>query len=122
MVRDQAQQTPTPMGKKGDTTVASSCDDEHLYKVGDHVEYHSTTHKQWMPAIVLEVNKGGQTFNLDVKKMAQPCRMRLAGAVGSDLPVPSSCEAPSGMTRTRAVGSPISSEASEFAAHSGGFL
>lgn len=46
------------------------------FQVGERVEYQSSTHKQWMPATVLEVNSDGETYNLDVKKMAQPARMR----------------------------------------------
>merc|ERR1712194_205208 len=32
-----------------------------LYKVGDKVEYQSTTHKQWMAATVMQVNNGGES-------------------------------------------------------------
>lgn len=60
---------PTP-------AISSSAPPTYMFQVGDEVEYQSTTHKQWMPAKVLQVNSGGETYDLDVKKGAQPKRMR----------------------------------------------
>lgn len=57
------------------------------------MEYWSDTYRQWMPGVVQRVRDGGQIFDLDVKKGAQACKLRIerrvpfaAGSLGSPVP------------------------------------
>jgi len=52
------------------------------YRVGDHVQYWSDTHAQWMPGVVQRVKEAGRSFDLDVKKGASPKKLRALGARG----------------------------------------
>lgn len=55
--------------------VSSPTQTETSFQVGEEVEYWSQTYKQWMPAKVSRLRDNG-TYDLDVKKGAQPDKIR----------------------------------------------
>jgi hypothetical protein len=66
------------------------------FRIKQNVEYWSQTYDQWMPAVVLKIRKdqGGVSYDLDVKKGANPMKIRKCPAAqGPPMPQTSKANA-----------------------------
>ena len=74
---------PLSMRQASPPAPSSSSKGAPVYNVGDHVEYHSASRNEWIPAKVLKARPNG-TFDLDCKPDVNPAAMRPA----TSLPAP----------------------------------